>query len=219
MTAAAAAAAATCRIEFHAQVRNMALAPLYSHYASSRNSPTPGTNSSSSSSSRPVAPGAVPWDPNYVVFLNDVFFCWSMVLRLMGYRADITCGMDFWQNRGEPVHICVRRDRHWRCGLSSGPQKCLGASHSVRDHTKLVTGCQGRAWALVHCCALPALQMPQLSCRMSSAAKASCPSLPCLLRHTAVRSAACAAAVSLVHCSATAGSSCVLCRIWWAQCT
>jgi hypothetical protein len=48
----------------------------------------------------PVAPGAVPWDPDFVVFLNDVFFCWGMVLRLMGYRADITCGMDFWQNRG-----------------------------------------------------------------------------------------------------------------------
>jgi hypothetical protein len=101
---AAAAAAATCRIEFLAQVRNMALAPLYSHYAS-RNSPNPGANSSSSS--RPVAPGAVPWDPDYVVFLNDVFFCWSMVLRLMGYRADITCGMDFWQNRGEPAAAAI----------------------------------------------------------------------------------------------------------------
>jgi hypothetical protein len=82
----------------------MALAPLYSHYASSRNSPTTSANSSSSSSSsRAVAPGAVPWDPDYVVFLNDVFFCWSMVLRLMGYRADISCGMDFWQNKGEYV--------------------------------------------------------------------------------------------------------------------
>jgi hypothetical protein len=86
----------------------MALAPLYSHYAGSRNSPT--TSANSSNSSRGVVPGAVPWDPDYVVFLNDVFFCWSMVLRLMGYRADITCGMDFWQNKGESVtcmlHVC-----------------------------------------------------------------------------------------------------------------
>jgi hypothetical protein len=87
----------------------MALAPLYSHYAAANkptSSPAGAATDSSSSSSRPAAPGALPWDPDYVVFLNDVFFCWGMVLRLMGYRADITCGMDFWQNRGE--HLAVR---------------------------------------------------------------------------------------------------------------
>uniref|UniRef100_A0A383W3A8 Uncharacterized protein n=1 Tax=Tetradesmus obliquus TaxID=3088 RepID=A0A383W3A8_TETOB len=107
------------RIEFLAQVRNMALAPLYSHYsaaaaaaaaaaANSSSSPAAGSSSSSSSSSsrrRPAAPGGLPWDPDYVVFLNDVFFCWGMVLRLMGYRADITCGLDFWQNRDATVAL------------------------------------------------------------------------------------------------------------------
>jgi hypothetical protein len=78
------------RIEFLSQVRNMALALLYSRYASSSSSTLSGSDSS-----RPAAPGAVPWDPDYVVFVNDVFFCWSMVLRLMNYRADITCGLDF----------------------------------------------------------------------------------------------------------------------------
>jgi hypothetical protein len=77
------------RIEFLAQVRNMALAPLYSRYASS------SRTLSDSDSSRPAPPGAVPWDPDYVVFVNDVFFCWSMVLRLINYRADIACGLDF----------------------------------------------------------------------------------------------------------------------------
>ncbi|WIA40022.1 hypothetical protein OEZ86_013446 [Tetradesmus obliquus] len=100
------------RIEFLAQVRNMALAPLYSHYsaaaaaAAANSSSSPAASSSSSSSRRrPAAPGGLPWDPDYVVFLNDVFFCWGMVLRLMGYRADITCGLDFWQNRDATVAL------------------------------------------------------------------------------------------------------------------
>jgi chemotaxis protein histidine kinase CheA len=47
-----------------------------------------------------LLPGVLPWDPDYIVFVNDVYFCASQVLRLMNYQADITCGMDYWQNRG-----------------------------------------------------------------------------------------------------------------------
>ncbi|WIA15600.1 hypothetical protein OEZ85_002227 [Tetradesmus obliquus] len=92
------------RIDFLAQLRNIALAPLYNHYASSytrsnrrSGSPASAKDSSNGKTELPAAPGTVPWDPDYVVFINDVYFCWSMVLRLMNYRADITCGMDFWQ--------------------------------------------------------------------------------------------------------------------------
>jgi alpha-1,3-mannosyltransferase len=53
-------------------------------------------------------PGVLPWDPDYIVFVNDVYFCASQVLRLMNYQADITCGMDYWQNRGKGLcTLCV----------------------------------------------------------------------------------------------------------------
>lgn len=152
------------RIQHLARVRNMALAPLYQHYAAARDkaansnssSSSGGTgssgrrrlqadellladeadfssssseqsflqqeldgSSSGSSSSRRrlqttvqleavaavddaanLPPGVLPWDPDWIVFVNDAFFCWGMVIRLMNYKADITCGMDFWQNPG-----------------------------------------------------------------------------------------------------------------------
>ena len=149
------------RIQHLARVRNMAMAPLYQHYAAARDkgvhNATPGSGSSStsgkarhlladeammspvdgdgssfggfgptaitSSSSSSSAgrrlqttvqlealanvddaanlpPGVLPWDPDYVVFVNDVFFCWGMLIRLLNYKADMTCGMDFWQNAG-----------------------------------------------------------------------------------------------------------------------
>lgn len=77
--------------------------PLYNHYASSSMSTSSSTakDGNSGKSRRPAATGDLPWDPDYVVFINDVYFCWSMVLRLMGYRADITCGMDFAGGKGE----------------------------------------------------------------------------------------------------------------------
>lgn len=43
--------------------------------------------------------------PDYIVFINDVYFCWSDVVRLMNYGADITCGTDWWQNMGKWV-VC-----------------------------------------------------------------------------------------------------------------
>jgi hypothetical protein len=148
----------TCRIEFLAQVRNMALAPLYSHYAAnanSRHTSVPAASNSrssgsSSSSSRPAAPGALPWDPDYVVFLNDVYFCWSMVLRLMGYRADITCGLDFWQNRGG----CSARASG--CGLSVKFLFCFqnvfqNAAGEL-DSAAWTAGSLGVSTALAGCC-------------------------------------------------------------------
>jgi len=150
------------RIQHLARVRNMALAPLYQHYAAARDKATNSNSSSSSSSGSSgtrrlqaeellladeagfrssssglsllqqelsgsnsgsssrllqttaqleavaavddaanLPPGVLPWDPDWIVFVNDAFFCWGMVIRLMNYKADITCGMDFWQNPGE----------------------------------------------------------------------------------------------------------------------
>jgi hypothetical protein len=113
------------RIQHLARVRNMALAPLYQHYAAARDN-GPSSNSSSSSSGQRLSrtaqleavaavddaanlpPGVLPWDPDYVVFVNDAYFCWSQVIRLLNYKADITCGMDFWQNAGKHTqpHAC-----------------------------------------------------------------------------------------------------------------
>jgi alpha-1,3-mannosyltransferase len=42
-----------------------------------------------------LPPGVLVWDPDYVVFINDVFFCWGQVMRLLNHQADITCGLDF----------------------------------------------------------------------------------------------------------------------------
>jgi hypothetical protein len=114
------------RIQHLARVRNMALAPLYQHYAAARDKGPSSSNSSSSSSGRQLsttaqleavaavddaanlAPGVLPWDPDYVVFVNDAYFCWGQVIRLLNYKADITCGMDFWQNAGghTPPYAC-----------------------------------------------------------------------------------------------------------------
>eukprot|EP00878_Enallax_costatus_P041000 GHUV01047432.1.p1 GENE.GHUV01047432.1~~GHUV01047432.1.p1 ORF type:complete len:239 (-),score=20.39 GHUV01047432.1:3-719(-) len=96
------------RIQFLAQVRNMAMAPLYYYYARTDRDGAADSSSSGGGdqgrkkprSSSSTAFGTLPWDPDYIVFINDVYFCWSMVLRLMNYRADITCGTDWWQNKG-----------------------------------------------------------------------------------------------------------------------
>eukprot|EP00879_Flechtneria_rotunda_P021543 GHRR01022706.1.p1 GENE.GHRR01022706.1~~GHRR01022706.1.p1 ORF type:complete len:543 (+),score=179.88 GHRR01022706.1:277-1905(+) len=92
------------RIEFLAQARNMVLAPLYSYHAAVRQT-TGSSSGGNSSSSNFLPPGMLPWGPDYVVFINDVFFCWGMVLRLLNYRADITCGMDWWQNPDATVAL------------------------------------------------------------------------------------------------------------------
>lgn len=36
-----------------------------------------------------------PWPADSVVFLNDVYFCASGVLRLLHHDADLACGLDF----------------------------------------------------------------------------------------------------------------------------
>eukprot|EP00775_Hariotina_reticulata_P004378 gene4378-4630_t len=81
------------RITYLAKVRNMALLPLYQHYVVAKASAASGQGE------RHPYQGVLPWTPDYVVFINDVFFCPSMVLRLMNYRADITCGTD-WMTGG-----------------------------------------------------------------------------------------------------------------------
>lgn len=81
------------RIQFLAQVRNMAMNPLYNYYAGLEHNRGGGDNS--------VLPGGLPWEPDYIVFINDVYFCWGMVIRLMNHKADITCGTDWWQNKGK----------------------------------------------------------------------------------------------------------------------
>jgi Cryptococcal mannosyltransferase 1 len=63
------------RIEFLAAVRNEVLEPLLQ--------PGQGCNSTS-------CPAA-----SKVVFINDVYYCGTDVMRLLQYDADITCGLDF----------------------------------------------------------------------------------------------------------------------------
>jgi hypothetical protein len=97
----------TQRIEHLARVRNMALSPLYQHYAAAH-TPTRKASQLGGASHLNAAmqdtahllPGQLPWDPDYIVFINDVYFCWGQVIRLLKHEADITCGVDFWQNRG-----------------------------------------------------------------------------------------------------------------------
>jgi hypothetical protein len=97
----------TQRIEHLARVRNMALSPLYQHYAAARTTQRQASQPESAShlnaalqDTAHLLPGQLPWDPDYVVFINDVYFCWGQVIRLLNHQADITCGVDFWQNRG-----------------------------------------------------------------------------------------------------------------------
>jgi hypothetical protein len=98
----------TQRIEHLARVRNMAMSPLYQHYAAARTTRPQASHPRSAShrvevlqDTSHLLPGQLPWDPDYVVFINDVYFCWGQVIRLLQHRADITCGVDFGQHIGE----------------------------------------------------------------------------------------------------------------------
>lgn len=63
------------RIEFLAKVRNAALAPFLE----------PSSNMTAS---------------DHIVFINDVYFCASDVLRLAQHGADLACGLDMWRVLG-----------------------------------------------------------------------------------------------------------------------
>ena len=71
------------RIDFLARVRNAALEPLLNP-------------NSSLHDCHPVSRQVAEFQPDYVIFINDIFFCYPDVLRLMQYQGDATCGMDFW---------------------------------------------------------------------------------------------------------------------------
>eukprot|EP00877_Chromochloris_zofingiensis_P010922 jgi/Chrzof1/6083/Cz17g09030.t1 len=72
----------TARIDFQAEVRNAALQPLYDRCTACTNRPHNQMR-------------RLTFDPDYIVFINDVYFCWGDVVRLMNYGADIACGMDY----------------------------------------------------------------------------------------------------------------------------
>ncbi|KAJ9531069.1 hypothetical protein QJQ45_000920 [Haematococcus lacustris] len=81
------------RIPFLARVRNEALLPLRNatvyHTALAR----------VGSVARPAAPDVGSTDFGFpadrIIFINDVFFCWQDVLRLLLHGADLACGLDF----------------------------------------------------------------------------------------------------------------------------
>ena len=81
------------RITFLSRVRNAAMAPLYEHYLR-------GGGAAGGAPRWPLYGDALTWSPDYVVVISDVFLCSGDVIRLMNHRADIACGMDFWQHGG-----------------------------------------------------------------------------------------------------------------------
>lgn len=80
------------RIPFLARVRNAALQPLYRRFDAAP--PSPGHSSQTSMDSQ-----ALDFDPDKIIFINDVYFCWQDVVRLQQHNADISCGTDWWQNQ------------------------------------------------------------------------------------------------------------------------
>jgi hypothetical protein len=199
----------TDRIKHLAQIRNMALTPLFQHYAAgdtphtdTNNTPgsldtkaTPrqrrvlassGVINSTTVSGQPdssrrrlqttaqleammakedvatLPPGVLPWDPDYIVFINDVFFCAGQVFRLMNYQADMSCGMDYQQflSGREPaqVKLCMHvsapswqnlvwlsvdqpLNRHTGGVAVLGPSILLDFSTQLRHSTRLRTLC------------------------------------------------------------------------------
>lgn len=84
------------RIAFLAAVRNAALRPLYQHFALQR-------GGQQHVGGLITGFHALPFDPDKVVFINDVYFCWQDILRLQKHDADIACGTDWDQCKcGEP---------------------------------------------------------------------------------------------------------------------
>jgi len=73
------------RINFLAKVRNKAMEPFYQKPANFY---------------------------DYVIFLNDVYFCYEDIIRLLVYDADIACGLDFEFQDEVPVFrdVWVARD-------------------------------------------------------------------------------------------------------------
>lgn len=68
------------RISLMAALRNAVLDPFITRYPASA----------------PSAAALQQFVPDYIVFVNDVYFCAADALRLTMYKADISCGMDFY---------------------------------------------------------------------------------------------------------------------------